>query len=244
MNSAPLFLSVFLACAVEAVEATTIVLAAGTARDWRSALQGTGVAFVALVVIVATLGPAISLIPITYLQLLVGFLSLWFGISWLRKAVLRASGRKAMHDEDAIYRAQLEAARSAMAGQRFAIHDWYAFTVCLKGVFLEGVEIAFLAVTIGSVQKQVGLASIAALSAVVIVAAFGIVLRHPMSRVPENKMKYIVGCMITSFGIFWFGEGLGIHWPEEDASLLVIIPAVFVLSWVAVVALKSRETVK
>ena len=241
MSSWPLFLSVFLACAVEAVEATTIVLAAGTARDWRSALQGMWVALLSLVLIILIAGPAISLVPIEILRLVVGFLSLVFGLSWLRKAVLRASGRKAMHDEAAIYQAQIAEARKAKAGQRFAIHDWYAFTVSFKGVFLEGVEIAFLAVTIGSIQKQITLASLASLSAVVIVAAFGVVLRHPMSRVPENKMKYFVGCMITSFGIFWFGEGLGYEWPKEDASLLVITPLVFISSWLAVLVLKSRK---
>ena len=241
MNFWPLFISVFLACAVEAVEATTIVLAAGTARDWRSALQGMFAALLGLVVIIVVVGPAISLIPMNALRIFVGALSLWFGISWLRKAVLRASGRKAMHDEAAIYQRELEEARVAKAGQRFAIHDWYAFTVSFKGTFLEGIEIAFLVVTIGGLQKHVGLASVAALSAVIIVALFGVVLRHPMSKVPENKMKYVVGCMITSFGIFWFGEGVGIEWPKADASLLAIIPSVFVLSWAFVLALKSRE---
>ena len=241
VNSAPLFLSVFLACAVEAVEATTIVLAAGTARDWRSALQGMFVALLGLGLIVVVVGPAIALIPIEVLRLVVGLLSLWFGLSWLRKAVLRASGRKAMHDEAAIYKREIEEARVAKAGQRFAVHDWYAFTVSFKGVFLEGIEIVFLVVTIGGLQKHVGLASLAAFSAVLIVAAFGVVLRHPMSRVPENKMKYFVGCAITSFGIFWTGEGLGVNWPHADASLLVILPVVFVVSWGFVVALKSRQ---
>lgn len=243
MNFWPVFISVFIACAVEAVEATTIVLAAGTARDWRSSLQGMGVAFLGLVLIIALLGPAIGLIPINALRLFVGALSLWFGFSWLKKAVLRASGRKAMHDEAAIYKRQLEEARAAKAGKRFAIHDWYAFTVSFKGVFLEGIEIVFLVVTIGGLQKRVGLASVAALSAVVVVAIFGVVLRHPMARVPENKMKYVVGCMITSFGIFWFGEGIGVEWPGADASLLAIVPAVFVVSWAFVLGLKLRQVV-
>lgn len=243
MSYWPLFLTVFLACAVEAVEATTIVLAAGTARDWRSTLQGLGVALLCLAGIIVVVGPAISLIPINALRLFVGLLSLAFGLSWLRKAVLRASGRKALHDEDAIYRAQLAEASAAKAGQRFAIHDWYSFTVAFKGVFLEGIEIVFLVVTIGSVKKQITLASVAALSAVLVVAMFGLVLHRPMARVPENKMKYFVGCMITSFGIFWTGEGLGYEWPHADASLLAIVPSVLVTSWIAVFALKSTKVV-
>ena len=241
MNFWPLVISIALACGVEAVEAATIVLAAGTARDWRSALQGVGSALLSLGLIVLVFGPAISLIPINSLRLFVGVLSLWFGLSWLRKAVLRAAGRKAMHDEVLIYQRELEAARLAKSGKRFAVHDWYAFTVSYKGVFLEGIEIVFIVIAFGGIQKKMWLASMAALATVLIVALFAVVLRHPMARVPENKMKYVVGCLITSFGIFWCGEGIGIHWPGVDGSLLGIVPAVFIVSWAFVVALKSRK---
>jgi uncharacterized membrane protein len=237
----PLFVSIFLACAVEAVEATTIVLAAGTARDWRSSLQGVGVALGGLSLIILILGPAISLIPIGALRLIVGVLLLWFGLSWLRKAVLRAAGRKALHDEAAIYQLELAAARSAKAGKRFAVHDWYAFTLSFKGVFLEGIEVVFIVISFGGLQSKLFLASMAALSAVVIVAIAGVILRQPMARVPENTMKYFVGAVLTSFGIFWGAEGLGYNWPHGDSALLLIFPLVFIVSWGFVIRLRSTK---
>jgi uncharacterized membrane protein len=223
-----LFLAVFLACAVEAVEATTIVLAAGTARDWRSAATGTGAALVVLAVIVAVAGPAVSAIPLHALRLVIGALLLVFGLQWLRKAILRASGHKALHDEDKLYAEHLAAAAAAAsAGGRTAlVPDWYGFTLAFKGVVLEGLEVVFIVLTFGSNARDIPVAAVAAGVAVVLVAAAGVAVRAPLARVPENTLKFIVGIMLTSFGLLWGAEGAGARWPGSDAALLVLIPAV------------------
>lgn len=241
MHGLALFISVFLACAVEAVEATTIVLAAGTARDWKSALLGTGGGFGVLAAIIISIGPSISKLPIDGLRLFVGTLLLVFGLQWIRKAILRASGYKALHDEDKIFQEELAAAKKAKEGKRFGVADWYAFTLSFKGVLLEGLEVAFIVLTFGTIQHQIPLASLAALAAVVIVAAAGVVLHKPLSRVPENTMKFFVGIMLTSFGIFWGAEGAGAMWPSADAYLLGIIPYVTLVSFAMVQLLKLRR---
>jgi len=223
-----LFIAVFLACAVEAVEATTFVLAAGTARDWRSAGSGSAAALVVLAVVVAILGPAVSHIPLTALRVVVGALLLVFGIQWLRKAILRASGHKALHDEEKLYAEHLAEAKGQQARRSFLAPDWYGFTLAFKGVLLEGLEVVFIVLTFGANAKNVGLAAIAAGCAIVLIAAAGFAIRAPLARVPENTMKFVVGIMLTSFGVFWGGEGAGAHWPGSDAALLVIIPAVAV----------------
>jgi uncharacterized membrane protein len=226
--AAALFIAVFLACVVEAVEATTIVLAAGTARDWRSAGTGSVAALAVLAVVVAVLGPAVSHIPLTGLRVVVGALLLVFGLQWLRKAILRASGHKALHDEDKLYAehlAEAQASQSSVAPS-FLAPDWYGFTLAFKGVLLEGLEVVFIVLTFGANAKNVGLAAIAAGCAVVLVAAAGYAIKAPLARVPENTMKFVVGIMLTSFGMFWGGEGAGAHWPGSDAALLVIIPAI------------------
>lgn len=236
MTGSALFLAVFLACVVEAVEALTIVLAAGTARDWRSALLGVSAGVAVLALLVAALGPAVSAIPLDGLRLFVGGLLLVFGLQWLRKAILRASGHKALHDEADIYRRELSQARVAAGGRRGIVADWYAFTLSFKGVVLEGLEVAFIALTFGSNQHNIPLAALAALAAVLAVTALGFAIRSPLSRVPENSMKFVVGIMLTAFGIFWGAEGAGAHWPGADAALLVLIPAIalFALAMVAV----------
>jgi uncharacterized membrane protein len=226
VSAGALFLAVFLACVVEAVEATTIVLAAGTARDWRSALIGMASAIVVLAVVVGVLGPAVSAIPLRGLRVVVGGLLLVFGLQWLRKAVLRAGGRKALHDEAQIFLNEVASARTATAQQRWIVTDWYAFTLSFKGVLLEGLEVAFIVLTFGSNQRDIPLAAIAAAAAVVVVAGAGIAIRAPLARVPENTMKFVVGVMLTSFGTFWGAEGAGTSWPGSDAALLVIVPAV------------------
>jgi uncharacterized membrane protein len=219
-----LFAAVFLACAVEAVEATTIVLAAGTARDWRSALYGVGAGLLVLAIIIAGLGPGISAIPLHYLRLIVGGLLLVFGLQWLRKAILRASGYKALHDEAQLYLDHVAEAEQAAKQRRGIVDDWYAFTLSFKGVVLEGLEVAFIALTFGSNQRDIPLAAVAAVSAVVVVAAAGFAVRAPLARVPENTLKFIVGVMLTSFGMFWGAEGAGANWPGSDAALLVLVP--------------------
>jgi uncharacterized membrane protein len=229
-----LALSVFLACAVEAVEALTIVLAVGYTRSWRSTIIGVGAAFVVLAVVTAALGPALTSLPINALRLVVGGLLLVFGLQWLRKAILRASGLKALHDEDAIFaEARTEASGAGALGEGL---DGYSFTVAFKGVLLEGLEVIFIVLTFGTNQHNVGLAAIAAAVAVAAVVLTGIVIHAPLSRVPENTMKFGVGVMLTSFGMFWGAEGAGAHWPRGDAALLAIIPStlVFALLMVAV----------
>ncbi len=219
-----LVVSVFLACAVEAVEALTIVLAVGTTRNWSSTMSGVGVATAALAAIVAALGPALTALPIGVLRVVVGGLLLIFGLQWLRKAILRVAGLKALHDELEAYEQEAAAARVARRGG--SSFDGYAFTIAFKGVLLEGLEVVFIALTFGANQHRVGLAGLAAAAAVVAVVAAGLAIRAPLARVPENTMKLAVGVMLTSFGIFWGAEGAGAHWPGNDAALLVIVPTV------------------
>ena len=223
-----LAVSVFLACAVEAVEALTIVLAVGVTRSWRSALFGVGAATVALAAIVAALGPALTALPINALRVVVGGLLLIFGLQWLRKAVLRAAGLKALHDEDKAFAAETDAARAA--ARTGAGFDGYSFTIAFKGVLLEGLEVAFIVLTFGASQHNVALAAVAAAVAVVVVVLAGVVVRAPLSRVPENTLKFFVGVMLTAFGIFWGAEGAGASWPGGDAALLVLVPGVAVVA--------------
>jgi uncharacterized membrane protein len=226
VSGAALFVAVFLACAVEGVEATTIVLAAGTARDWRSALTGLAAGLAVLAVLVGALGPAVSAIPLRGLRLVVGGLLLAFGLQWLRKAVLRAGGHKALHDEAQIFRDALAAAGSAPRRGRPSVPDWFAFTLAFKGVVLEGLEVVFIALTFGGNQHDVPLAALAAGCAVAVVAGVGAAVRAPLARVPENTLKFVVGVMLTSFGMFWGAEGAGARWPGSDAALLGLVPAV------------------
>ncbi len=226
MNGGALFVAVFLACTVEAVEATTIVLAAGTVRDWRSAITGVFAGLAFLAVVVAALGPALSAVPLAGLRLVVGGLLLVFGLQWMRKAILRASGHKSLHDEAQIFLDQVAAAEAAPTQRRGMVSDWYAFTLSFKGVVLEGLEVAFIVLTFGSNQHDIPLAALAAGVAVLAVVAIGVVVRAPLSRIPENTMKFVVGVMLTSFGMFWGAEGAGAHWPGSDAALLALIPAV------------------
>jgi uncharacterized membrane protein len=230
MGAGALFVAVFLACAVEAVEATTIVLAAGTARDWRSATTGLVAALAVLVILVAALGPAVSALPLRELRLVVGALLLIFGLQWLRKAILRASGYKALHDEDAIYRKQFGAAAAAPARRFGSVPDWYGFTLSFKGVLLEGLEVVFIALTFGGNAHDIPLAGLAAVCAVAVVAALGAAVRAPLARVPENTLKFVVGIMLTAFGMFWGAEGAGAHWPGSDAALLALVPVIAVFA--------------
>ena len=243
MSAIALFVAVFLACIVEAVEALTILMAAGTARSWRSAWIGAAVAAVVLAVVVIILGPAISAIPIAYLRLLVGGLLLVFGVGWLRKAIMRAGGLKAVHDEDQIYADEVAAARAATTERRPLVGDWYAFTLSFKGVLLEGLEVVFIVLTFGTNQHDVPLAALAAGAAIALVAVLGIAARRPLARVPENSMKFAVAVMLTGFGIFWGAEGAGVDWPGADAALLVLIPAVLLVSLMYVRVFKAGATV-
>ena len=240
MTAAFLVASAFLASAVEFVEALTIVLAAGITRGWRSSLAGLAAATVALAAIIAVLGPALTLIPIDVLRLVVGGLLLAFGLQWLRKAILRASGYKPLHDEEAIFAQELAEARAAGREERAGL-DWYGFTLSFKGVLLEGLEVAFIVLTFGSTQGSIGLAALGAGIALALVVIVGVLVRAPLARVPENTMKFAVGVMLTTFGIFWSAEGAGAHWPGDNASLPAVLAFVVALSFASVTMLRRKR---
>jgi uncharacterized membrane protein len=251
-------LSTFLASSVEMVEALTIVLAVGVTRSWRSALNGVVLALIALAVVVAILGPALMLIPIHVLQLVIGTLLLIFGLQWLRKAILRASGYKALHDEDLIFSKDVREAKAAAMVVRGGM-DWYAFTIAFKGVFLEGLEVVFIVLTFGitanAEQMAKGqippngilIAAIGAVVAIVLVGIAGIAVRRPLSQVPENTMKFAVGAMLTTFGIFWGTEGVwgvegaSLDWPGSDLAILGILAFITLLSLGLVTWLKRQR---
>ncbi len=239
MNPATLVTVTFLASAVEAVEALTIVLAVGITRGWRATMSGVAVAFAALAVVVVTLGPAITALPLGALRVVVGGLLLVFGLQWLRKAILRASGHKALHDESAIFEHEANAARAAADGGRSQF-DWYAFTVSFKGVLLEGLEVAFIVVTFGANGANVPLAAVGALAAVLAVTAVGLALRTPLARVPENTMKFAVGLALVTYGSFWAAEGAGVNWPGGDISLVALLVLYAGCAWVLVRVLSRR----
>ena len=232
--------STFFASAVEAVEALTIVLAVGLVRGWRSTLIGVGAAAIVLAAIVAALGPALRHIPIGTLRLVIGALLLAFGLQWLRKAILRAGGYKPLHDEGEAFAREREQAGAASPGAP-ARMDWYSFTVAFKGVLLEGLEVTFIVVTFGSTQNRLGLASAAAAAAVVVVVAVGAAVRGPLERVPENALKFGVGVLLTSFGIFWGGEGAGVNWPGSDLAILGIVGFLGLVSFALTHQLKSQR---
>jgi uncharacterized membrane protein len=238
-----LFVSAFLASGVEVVEMLTIVLAVGVTRGWRSTLLGAGAAALILAGIVAVLGPAVSGLPLTDLRLLVGGLLLVFGLQWLRKAILRAGGYKPLHDEAAIYENERARAQDATQEGHKSV-DWYSFAVSFKGVLLEGLEVAFIVVTFGAAQSHgITIAAAGAAVAFLIVLVIGVVVRAPLSRIPENTLKFAVGLLLTSFGTFWAGEGAGVNWPGNDASLLGMLVLLLATSLVTVSLLRRGRRV-
>ena len=234
-----LVLTTFLASAVEAVEALTVVLAVGVTRGWRAPLIAAGAATLALAAVIAIFGPALTRIPIDVLRLIIGTLLLIFGLQWLRKAILRASGYKALRDEEALYEREIAEARAAGTATRAGM-DWYAFTLAFKGVFLEGLEVAFIVLTFGTTQGSIPLAALGAGLALALVVVVGAVVHRPLSRVPENTMKFSVGLMLSAFGIFWSVEGVGIEWPGQDVAILGILAFLTVVS-LGLVALFRRR---
>jgi uncharacterized membrane protein len=222
LHAGPPMAAGFLASLVEAVEAMTIVLAAGTVRGWRSALLGTAAGLALLFAIVAMFGKTIASVPIEQLQVLVGTLLLLFGIRWLRKAMLRWAGVIDLRDEDALFAAETRAlgARAAGAGRRW---DPIAFVTTFKAVLLEGTEVVVIVIGLGAAGNRLVPASLGALAACLLVIAAGALLHRPLARVPENALKFAVGVMVSAFGLFWFGEGLGMHWPYGDAAILALM---------------------
>jgi uncharacterized membrane protein len=241
MKDILLVLASFLACSVEMVEAMTIVLAVGVTRGWRSALTGVGAGFVMLAAVVAIIGPSlVTLVPLGALQVVVGTLLLIFGMQWLRKAIQRAAGVRAKHNENAIYEEELSELRSADAVNGESI-DWTGFVVSFKGVFLEGLEVAFIVLTFGTNSGRFALSSIGALAAFVVVTTIGLVIHRPLSRVPENSIKFTVGIMLAAFGTFWAGEGIGVDWKLGDVTILIAIAGYAAVAFALVEALKSRQ---
>jgi uncharacterized membrane protein len=240
LHASTAFVAAFLASLVECVEALTIVLAVGTTRGWRSSLLGAAASAIFLALLVAIFGPALGRIPITTLQLIVGILLLLFGIRWLRKAILRAAGVISIHDEARIYEEETALMRSTAKPAR--AFDAIAFIACFKAVSLEGLEVTFTVLAIGAGGSLL-VASIGAVLAAVLVILLGVVLHRPLSRVPENTLKFIVGIMLTAFGIFWIGEGLSFPWPGEDLALIGMIALLILFSALAIRLVRTRAGV-
>lgn len=233
-NLAPLVSTIsaaFLGSFVEMVEAFTIVLAVGLTRGLRPALTGAVLALAVLTALVLAFGPLLALVPITILQFAVGVLLILFGMRWLRKAILRSIGIVPLHDEEAAFSKETAALRR-QAGDRRA--DYLAGLAAFKAVLLEGVEVVFIIIAVGGAHGQTLNASLGALAAFVLVMVIGLAVHRPLARVPENALKFVVGLMLTSFGIFWTGEGIGADWPGADLALLVIF-AVVALASLAIV---------
>lgn len=213
----------FLASFVEVVEAFTIVLAVGITQSWRPALIGTGAALLVLAAMVAVFGPLLAFVPLHLLQFIVGVLLILFGMRWLRKAILRARGVIALHDEDKAFAKETNALRLRSKDKRA---NYLAGIAAFKAVLLEGVEVVFIVIAVGAGHGLTFYASLGALAAFVLVIAVGLLVHRPLSRVPENALKFVVGLMLTSFGIFWTGEGLGADWPGADFALVGIFAIV------------------
>jgi Ca2+/H+ antiporter, TMEM165/GDT1 family len=231
--------AVFLACAVEMVEALTIVFAVGHTRGWRSAFEGVAAALVALSALVAVFGPALIHVPLTWLRLIVGGVLLIFGMQWLRKAILRSSGLKAKHDEDAIYQETVAELENVAPGTN---RDRIAFVMAFKGVFLEGLEVVITVLTLGTSAHRLGLASVTAAIALVVVAVIGAVVAKQLSSVPENAMKMSVGVLLVTYGTFWVGEGLKVKWPGNDTFLLAFVVIYALVCWLLINMIKPRES--
>lgn len=217
--AAPAIGSAFLASIVEVVEAFTVVLAVGTLRGWRPAALGTAAALVVLGALIVLLGPLLDRVPLQPLQLGIGVLLLLFGMGWLRKAILRAAGILLLHDEDAIFASE-SAELAAAAVQRQASQVWIAGLSAFKAMLLEGLEVVFIVIAVGAGRGLLWPAAFGAFAACLVVLAIGIIIHKPLARVPENTLKFAVGVMLSAFGVFWTGEGLGIAWPGEDLALV------------------------
>ena len=230
-TAAPAVTAAFLASIVEVVEAFTIVLAVATIRGWRPAILGTLAGLGLLVVIVVALGPVLDQVPIHVLQLVIGVLLLLFGLRWLRKAILRSAGIIALHDEEQAFNTETQALQ-ADAEQRHAHLDWLAGLAAFKAVVLEGLEVVFIVIAVGVSRGLLWPASLGALAACVLVLAVGAVVHKPLSRVPENTLKFGVGVMLSAFGVFWTGEGLGVSWPGKDLAILGFASTFLLLGFV------------
>ena len=239
-TATPAVTSAFLASLVEVVEAFTIILAVATVRGWGPALFGTGAALAVLTLIVLILGPVLGQVPLHALQLVIGILLLLFGLRWLRKAILRRAGIVALHDEaDAFSKEKAELQGAAL--RKEAHLDWIAGLAAFKAVVLEGVEVVFIVIVVGAGRGLLLPASLGALAACLLVMAVGLIVHKPLARVPENALKLGVGVMLSAFGVFWTGEGLGVNWHGQDAAILVFA-ALFLMVGLCTASLARRST--
>jgi uncharacterized membrane protein len=243
MHAGPSITAAFVGSTVEVVEAMTIVLAVGTVRGWRSALLGAAAGLVSLAATVLLFGPAIAQIPIANLQVVIGALLLLFGMRWLRKAILRYSGSIALHDEAAAYARETQQMRGD-APRKGRTWDSIAVATVFKAVMLEGIEVVVIVIGVGAVGGMLVPASIGALAACVLVTVAAAMLRRPLSRVPENALKFTVGILITAFGMFWFGEGIGVSWPYQDAAILGLAALLLLVSRLAVTYARRLSSLK
>jgi Ca2+/H+ antiporter, TMEM165/GDT1 family len=242
-SAAPAISAAFLASFVEAVEAVTIVLAVSTVRGWRSAVTGALGGLGALALIVLTVGPLLERVPLKALQLVIGILLLVFGLRWLRKAILRAGGVLPLRDEQSVFE-RTSAALREEAHRPTARLDWLAALTCLKAVLLEGLEVVFIVLAVGAGHGLLGAASIGALLACALVVAIGLAVHRPLARVPENTLKFAVGTLLSAFGVFWSGEGLGLPWPGGDLAVLGIAALFVLVASAAIGALRRRHRVQ
>ncbi|WP_018898074.1 COG4280 domain-containing protein [Rhizobium sp. 2MFCol3.1] len=226
----------FLGSFVEVVEAFTIILAVGVTQSWRPAFIGTGLALAVLALLVLVFGPLLGLIPIDVMQFVIGTLLILFGLRWLRKAILRASGFIALHDEEKAFAAETDSLRRQAMDKRA---NWLAGLAAFKAVLLEGVEVVFIVIATGAGQGMIGYASLGAAAACILVLIIGLFVHKPLSTVPENSLKFVVGLLLSAFGIFWVGEGIGTEWPGADLSLLPIFGVLAVFSFIAVKMLRQ-----
>ncbi|QSO50438.1 hypothetical protein JZ785_15980 [Alicyclobacillus curvatus] len=231
-------LSSFLGTGVEFVEALTIIMAVGAIRGWKSALAGGVSAIIVLGILVTIIGaPLVQVMEVNWVQLIIGLFMLLFGIRWLRKAILRYSGLKALHDEEESYHEEIE--RQKKAGAVSQGIDKFAFATTFSGTFLEGLEAVFIVITFGLSTRAMSSAIFGAIGALVVVILLGLILRKPLSSIPENTMKFIVGIMLTSFGAFWVGEGMSVAWPQKDLSILYLAGTLVIVSLIVVRRVKA-----
>jgi uncharacterized membrane protein len=231
-HAGPSVIAAFLASLVEFVEALTVVLAVGTVRGWRPALIGTFLGLGVLLLLVAVLGPALTRIPLDVVQIVVGTLLLLFGLRWLRKAILRAAGVIALHDEAAEFAHETQILQQAR--RTAGAWDGIAITTSFKIVMLEGIEVVFIIIAIGAAGGLLIPASLGAVAALIVVIALGLILHQPLARVPENALKFAVGVLLCAFGTFWAGEGIGAQWPGADWSVLALIAGFLAMALVSV----------
>ncbi len=232
MSHSSVFAVAFLGAAVEVIEMVIIVVGVGSIRGWRSTWLGAGAGLGVLAVLVLAFGTALQAVPIGVLRVVIGFLLLVFGLQWLRKGIRRVSvnGLRGMGDRNA-----------PAEGIPASGMDWTAFVLSFKGVLLEGLEVAFIVVSVGLAGQALDTAAVGAAAAFVVLAGAGLLARGVVQRIPRSALQLVVGTLLSSFGTFWAVQGLGIGWPGEDAAIPGLV-GWYLLVAAGYVALLRRET--